>query len=103
MAATLEELAAALLRIEERLAQPDAAAPLLLKFPDAAAKLGISITTLREMVDRGELRTATVGRRAMVPMAELERVATPDEARPAKVREQRAKAWVPIVRERARR
>ncbi|MDP1916265.1 MAG: helix-turn-helix domain-containing protein [Myxococcales bacterium] len=103
MATTLDELAAALRRIEEYLAQPAAAAPLLLKFPDAATRLGISITTLREMVARGELRTATVGRRAMVPLAELERVATPDEARAAQARKQRVKAWVSIEKGRAKR
>lgn len=95
MTATLDDLAAALGRIESRLAEPP---PLLLKVPAAAARLSVHVKTLEKMISRGEVKTATIGKRQMVPMAELERLATPDEVRPAKVRQQQVKAWKPLVR-----
>lgn len=95
MSTTLEDLAAALRRIEARLAEPQ---PMCFKLPDAAARLGVSITTLREMMARGEIRTSTVGRRQMVSLAELERVAAPDEDRPRVERRQRERAWKPLER-----
>ena len=69
----MEEVRGRLARIEERL-QP---APMCMTYPEAAKRLGIGLTLLREMVARHELRTATVGKRRMVPLSEIERVSQP--------------------------
>jgi hypothetical protein len=79
-------------RLEDRL-KPQ---PRCLKLPDAARELGVSITTLREMIARGEVRTSTVGRRQMIALSELDRVAAPDEERPKVEAQQRRAKWVPI-------
>ena len=73
--------------------QPEAAC---LSLKDAAARLGVSLTVVKEMVSRGELHTATIGRRSMVPLSELTRVATPDVTRPAHAKKAQRAAWVPL-------
>lgn len=93
---TLEELAAALRRIEARLAEP--AQPMCFSIKDAAERLGVGLTVMKEMVARREVRTSTVGKRAMISLSELERIAAPDEERPKVVRQQQVKAWKPVVR-----
>jgi excisionase family DNA binding protein len=90
----LAELRERLSRIEERL-QPT---PTCLPFPEAAQKLGVGLTKLKELVRSGELRTSTVGKRQMVSLAELERLSTPDNARAKVQQKQHAKAWVPLVK-----
>jgi excisionase family DNA binding protein len=46
---------------------------LLLSVPEAAARLGIGRTFAWQLVHAGELRAVAVGRRRLVPVAELER------------------------------
>jgi excisionase family DNA binding protein len=43
---------------------------------EAAAVLGISIFTLRRLIDSGAIRSVKVGARRLVPVEEIERVAT---------------------------
>jgi len=40
---------------------------------ETCAALGVGRSTLREMLRRGELRELRVGRRSLIPRAELER------------------------------
>ncbi len=94
----LREVRDRLARMEERLQSQ----PMCLRMPDAARRLGVGLTTLKAMVDRGELRTTTVGRRRMVSLSELERLAAPDEERPAVERRQRQARWEPIEKQRRR-
>lgn len=60
-------------RLEEGL-RPE---PTCLSYPDAARKLGVGVTKLRQMVERGEIRPSLVGKTRMISMAELERVSAP--------------------------
>ena len=53
-------------------ASPDA---LLLAKPDAAKRLGIGLTTLQKLLVAGEIRQVHIGRRALIPDAELQRYA----------------------------
>lgn len=53
--------------------------PVLLGYPSAAAQLSISVSKLKGLVRSGELRTSTVGRRKMIPLSEVLRVAAPEE------------------------
>lgn len=46
---------------------------LLHPIPDAAAVLGISRTTLYELIADGEINTVKIGRRTLVTQDELER------------------------------
>lgn len=96
--ALLLELRAKLERIEERL-QPE---PTCLTYPAAAARLGVGLTKLKEMVRRGEIRTSRVGRVPMVAVSELDRIATPEAERPRVERQQRAATWSPIPKRRKR-
>ncbi len=41
----------------------------------AAAALHLGLTTIREMVDRGDLRTIRIGRAVRIPVSELDRIA----------------------------
>ena len=91
----LAAVRAALARIEDRLGRPT---PTCLSTQEAAQRLGVGLTTMKRLIASGEVKTATVGKRRMVPASELERIATPDAARPAKVEKQRSAAWVPIKR-----
>jgi excisionase family DNA binding protein len=45
---------------------------LWLKVPDAAARLGLGKTKLREFIDRGDLEVVRVGRAVRVPARALE-------------------------------
>ena len=63
-------------------------------------RLGVGLTVVKEMVARREIRTSTVGRRPMVSLSELERIAAPDVERPAIEKRQAAKRWVPIEKKR---
>ncbi len=94
--AVLKEVRELLAKMDERL-QPQ---PLCFSLKDAAQRLGVGLTVLKEMVARREIRTSTVGRRAMISLSELERVASPDEDRPAIEKRQAQKRWVPIEKRR---
>lgn len=92
--ALLIEVRERLSRIEERL-KPEARC---FKLPQAAERMNLHVKTLEKMIARGEVKTATVGKRQMVPLSEIERVTAPDADRPKVVREQKEKAWRPVVR-----
>lgn len=74
--------------------------PMCFKMPDAAARLGVSLSKLKQMVRAGELRTSTVGGSKMIAHSELLRVAAPDADKPAVEREQAAHRWEPIQKRR---
>ena len=42
-----------------------------LRVPDAAKELGLGVTFTRQLISRGELRHARVGRRVVVPEAAI--------------------------------
>ncbi|MGH9641224.1 MAG: helix-turn-helix domain-containing protein [Terriglobales bacterium] len=42
--------------------------------------MGLSRSTLYNLIDRGELATVKVGKRRLVPTAELERLCSPEPA-----------------------
>lgn len=69
----LGELRERLIRIEERLRPVQT----VLSFKDAASRLGIGLTKLREMEQRGHINSSLLGRRKMISLAEIERVARP--------------------------
>lgn len=83
-------------RLEEGL-RPE---PTCLSYPDAAKRLGVGLTKFKEMVRRREISTTLVGRVPMVSLAEIQRVATPQDERPAVQRRQRAAEWQPIPKKR---
>jgi len=91
----LDELRDRLQRIEECLRSPE---PLCVTLPDAARRLGIGLTKMKQMVRDRQVRTSMIGRVPMVAISELHRVSTPEADRPRLERAQRAKAWVPIAR-----
>ncbi len=45
--------------------------PLLLPIEEAGRVIGVGRTTMYQLIQSGELRTVTVGRRRLVPVAEL--------------------------------
>lgn len=96
--AVVREIRERLARLEERF-QPQATC---LSYRDAANRLGVGLTKLKELVARGELRPSRVGRRRMVALSEIERLAAPDEERPAVERRQRQVRWEPIEKRRRR-
>lgn len=50
--------------------------PLLLGVPEAAKLLSISPTTLRELINRGEVPTVRLGRRLLIAYSDLETIAS---------------------------
>jgi hypothetical protein len=53
--------------------------PELCSLPDAALKLGRSISTIRRMIIAKELSPVLVHRRIMVPVSEIERLTKPTD------------------------
>lgn len=96
--AYLEDFRRRLERIEARL-QPE---PTCMTYREAAQRLGVGLTKLKEMIARGEISTTRVGKVPMVTAAELRRITTPQEKRPQLARAERAKAWQPIPKKRSR-
>lgn len=90
--ALLEDIRTRIDRLEERL-KPE---PTCLTYPAAAARLGVSLTKLKQMVMRGDIRASRIGKVPMISLAEVHRVSTPPPERPKLARAQRAKAWVPL-------
>lgn len=54
--------------------RPREDAPLLLRIPEAARLLGVSRTTMYQLVARGEVSVLRIGRSVRVSSAELERM-----------------------------
>lgn len=92
--ALLIEVRDRLSRLEERL-KPQARC---YKLPQAAEMMNLHVKTLEKMISRGEVKTATVGKRQMVPLSEIERITAPDVDKPKVVAQQREKAFKPLVR-----
>jgi excisionase family DNA binding protein len=57
--------------------QQQAPAPHALGIPKAADALDVSRAHVRRLIARGELRGVQLGRRVVVPMAEIERLLAP--------------------------
>ena len=53
----------------------------LLSFPQAASRLGIGTTKLRDLVAKGALVVTPLGRRKMVALSEIERLSRPTTTR----------------------
>jgi excisionase family DNA binding protein len=53
--------------------------PLLLGRKEAAAALGVCVRMLDYMIARGDVRICRVGRRVLIPRAELEKLASSSE------------------------
>lgn len=47
----------------------------LRSLPEAAEVLGVSVFSLRRLIDAGEMKSVTIGARRLIPVAEIERVA----------------------------
>lgn len=101
---SLERLEALLLDMRKRIEgleeklKPE---PLCFAYPDAAKRLGVGVTKLREMVKKGQIRaTKEVGGVPMISLTELVRVATPASERPKVEAAQRAAVWTPVKRKR---
>lgn len=97
--AQLELMRKIIERLEERLA-PE---PTVLTFPKAAARLGVGLTKLKQLVKSGQLRPALVGEVKMIPMSEIHRLSTPPPERAKVEAKTRREAWVPIPVGRKRR
>lgn len=50
------------------------APPAALSIPEAAKRLGISRGHVYNLIDRGEIRRVKLGRRALIPVSEIERL-----------------------------
>lgn len=92
--ALLIEVRDRLSRLEERL-KPQARC---YKLPQAAEMMNLHVKTLEKMIGRGEVKTATVGKRQMVPLSEIERVTAPDVDKPKVVAQHRDATWKPSKR-----
>lgn len=60
---------------EERRLPPGPRTPLLIPIGSAAAALSVSARHLSNLVSRGYVKTVRLGRRRMIPAAELQRLA----------------------------
>lgn len=94
----LEDMRSKIEKLEERL-RPE---PMAFSYVDAAARLGVGLTKMKQMVKRKQVRTTEVGGVPMVPLAELVRITTPATERPKAEQAARAKAWVPVSRRKKR-
>jgi excisionase family DNA binding protein len=56
---------------QRRLRIERAGAPLLYSLDEAAARIGIGMTKLNELIAAGSLSTITIGRRRLVPAEDL--------------------------------
>lgn len=103
--AKLEGIEALLKVIQKQVESLEARArpePTCFSLKDAATRLGVSLSTMKRMVAEGEIQTATIGKREMIPLSELTRVSTPDTQRPAQQKAAKAAAWVSVPKKRAR-
>lgn len=48
--------------------------PLLHRIPDACRRIGVSRTTLYELIKAGEVRPVKIGSRCLIPEKDLQRV-----------------------------
>lgn len=95
--ALLKDMRDRIERLEGRF-RPEAT---VLSLVAASKQLGVSLSTMKRMVANNEIRTATIGKREMIPISELTRLATPDPERPAQQKAAKAAAWVPVPKKRA--
>jgi len=80
----------AIAKITERLGGTDL--PMVLTRERAAKELSVSVSTLKKLIREGKVFTVEIGRRRMVPSAEVLRLATPPPAEfPASERKRRAR------------
>lgn len=86
--AELRSIRGELKKISDRLGSPNQD---LFTMPQAARRLGIGQTKLREIVQARKLSVVTLGRRRMVPASELERLARPSAPAAKQPRALRAK------------
>ncbi|MBZ5513638.1 MAG: helix-turn-helix domain-containing protein [Acidobacteriia bacterium] len=49
----------------------------LITVADSAESLSVSRDTIRRLITRGTLKSVRIGRRVMIPVSELERLAKP--------------------------
>lgn len=98
MKALLEKIVAQVESLEERL-RPE---PTCFTYPEAAERLGVGLTKLKEMVKRGDLRKSypLEGGVPMIALSEIQRVSVPKAERPKVERAQRKAAYKPITRKR---
>ncbi len=63
-------------RVADRIASRDGTAEPSagLSVRDAARRLGVGITSVRELIARGSLRVTRIGRRIVVPVSEVQRL-----------------------------
>lgn len=90
--ALLKDMRDRIEKLEERL-QPE---PTVMTFPKAAARLGVGLTKLKELVKKGQLRPALVGEVKMIPLSEIHRLSAPPPEREKVEAKTRREAWVPI-------
>lgn len=50
----------------------DASSAVLIGMPEAAQRMGLGLSTLKALVHRNEIRSITVGKRRLIPVAALE-------------------------------
>lgn len=53
--------------------RPRFADPLLIRLPDAAAAVGLSVSGMRDLIERGEIEARRSGRAVLIPTDELKR------------------------------
>lgn len=70
----LDEILEELKRLSRLMESPG---PRLFKYGQAAKALGVSVTTVKQLIRDGELATVKIGKRPMIPMSEIERLSTP--------------------------
>ena len=64
----------------ELLMQDPAIAPRAVSVADAAKALGIGVTHAWRLIGDGTIRPLKLGGRTLVPVAEIDRIASPDKA-----------------------
>lgn len=53
------------------IAKPESADPLVVDIPEAGRRLGVSVSTVRRLIDQGRLRSVTLCSARRIPISEL--------------------------------